>query len=648
MSFRLVALTTLIASPLFAQTAKVSDSLYSLAVDPAAHADLPYVWLLDEGVYRIEADGRVRNTTRQVVQILKQEGAESYRERRFSWSPEHQKLTVNWMRVVKPNGEIVSAHPEQIQDSDVPAEMGVPMYTATKVRRMSLSGLEPGTILDFSITTETDPSMMPGEFFVSWRVTTPTYVVRSNLVVDMPASMSPRITERNLDFRRAERVEKGRKILAWRRSNVDRFKGEPFAPDSVLQGMTVSVSPSFDWKAIGKWYAPIARDAYAITPPVEEKMKTVLSGARSLDDSIRAIHKWVAQDIRYVAIELGRGGYVPRSAETVVRTGYGDCKDKAMLFLAALRKIGVAGYPVLLNISGLERKETPSLGQFNHMIAAVKRGDGYQFADLTAGNYALGKLPHSEQGNLAVLVRENDAEQITLPESPSAEAAIDATITGRLGEDGIFTGKYEEVRHGYLEATMRAAFQSPLDSARRQFFSRMVTSIYFERPETDSLIAFDGKDLQAEARVSTKITRAKMMSRVGGVNLLTNPLRPLDSYSRTADAIESEEDRKLPYDASKFVAQHTTRTQVRIKLPVGWTATLPPSEKIDGPVAKYEVKYAQVGDELRIERTLTGIDGVIPASRRMEIAGFLRKLGSDESKLIVLKGAPHSIALTAH
>jgi hypothetical protein len=645
MSFRFIALSTLIASPLFAQAPKVADSLYSLAVDPAEHADMPYVWLLDEGVYTVEADGRIRNTTRQVVQILKPEGAEAYRERRFSWNPEHQKLTVNWMRVVKPNGDVVSAHPEQIQDSDVPAEMGVPMYTATKVRRMSLSGLEPGTILDYSITTDTDPSLMPGEFFLSWRVTTPTYVVRSNLVVDVPEKLNPRIVERNLDFKRLEKTEKGRKVLIWRKSNVDRFKGEPWAPDSVLQGMTISVSPSFSWNAIGKWYVPIARDAYAITPSVEDKMKTVLVGAKSLDDSIRAIHKWVAQDIRYVAIELGRGGYVPRSAETVVRTGFGDCKDKAMLFLAALKKIGVTGYPVLLNISGLERKETPSLGQFNHMIAAVKRDNGYQFADLTAGNYALGKLPASEQGNLAVLVKENDAEEIKLPESPSSEALIDATITGKVGEDGIFTGKYEEVRHGYLEATMRAAFQSPLDSARRQLFSRMVTSIYFERPETDSLITFDGKDLQAEARVSTKITRAKMVSKFGDQNLLTNPLRPLDGYSRTADAIEAEKDRKLPYDAAKFVAQHTTRTRVRIKLPVGWTAVLPKSEKIDGPVARYETKFAQVGDELQIERTLTGIKGIIPASRRMEIVEFLRKVGSDDAKLIVLKGAPHSIAL---
>ncbi len=645
MSFRWIGLSLLVSSPVLAQAPKVADSLYSMTVNAADHPDMSFVWLLDEGKYTVEADGRVKNTTRQVVQILKPEGAEAYRERRYTWNPEHQKLTVNWMRVVKPNGEVISEKPEQVQDSDVPAEMGVPMYTTTKVRRMSLSGLEPGTILDFSITTETDAPMMPGDFFVSWRVTTPTYVVRSNLEVDVPASMHPLISERNLDFRHTEKIDKGRTLYAWRKSNVDRFMGEAMAPDSLQQGMTVSVSPSFSWNAIGKWYVPIARDAYAVSPSVEEKMRSVLVGARSLDDSIRALHKWVAQDIRYVAIELGSGGYVPRNAETVVRTGFGDCKDKAMLFLAALRKIGVTGYPVLLNISGLERKETPSLGQFNHMIAAVKRGKGYEFADLTAGTYALGQLPRSEQGNLAVLVTENGGEQVTLPESPLSDAMIDATITGKLGEDGVFSGRYAEVRRGYLEATMRAAFQTPLDSMVRQRFSRALTGLYFDRPETDSLVAFDGKDLRAEARVSTKITRAKMVTKVGDVNLLTNPLRPLESYSRTADVIEAENNRKLPYDISKLIPQYSTHHVVRIKLPVGWTATLPKSEKLDGPIAHYESSFSQVGDELRIERTLAGMKGVIPASRRIEIVEVLRKIANDEAKLIVIKGAPHSLAL---
>src|SRR5688572_1565419 len=254
------------------------DSIYTLAVKPADHPDDAVAFLLDEGIYRIEADGRVKNTTRMVVQILKPEGAKAYQEQRFSWNPERQRQTVNWMRIVKPSGEVVSEHPEQIQESDVPAAMGTPMYTATKVRRMSLSGLEPGTILDYSVTTESDPHMMPGEFAISWRVTPAVPVVKSNLVVDVPAALNPRIVEKNLDFKRRESVSNGRKVYTWAPAKVPRVKMERFAPDSLSPVMTVSVTPPIRWTTIGEWYAPIARQAYTIKPSVEAKMFTVLAG----------------------------------------------------------------------------------------------------------------------------------------------------------------------------------------------------------------------------------------------------------------------------------------------------------------------------------------------------------------------------------
>ena len=54
---RLLVIAVLTASPLAAQSPRIADSLYTLAVNPGAHPDMSYVWLLDEGIYSIEADG---------------------------------------------------------------------------------------------------------------------------------------------------------------------------------------------------------------------------------------------------------------------------------------------------------------------------------------------------------------------------------------------------------------------------------------------------------------------------------------------------------------------------------------------------------------------------------------------------------------
>jgi hypothetical protein len=622
----------------------VADSIYALAVKPEAYPDESVVWLLDEGVYKVEADGRTSRTTRQVVQILKPEGANAYRERQYSWNPDRDKFTVNWMRVLKVNGEVIAEKPEQVQDSDLPAAMGTPTYTATKVRRISLSGLDAGTILDFSVTTESDAPMMPGEFMFPWRVATGVPVMRSNLVVDLPAGTNPNIVEKNLNFKRTESNSKNRKVYTWATSNVPKLKAEPFAPDSIIQGMQVSVSPSFKWAAIGDWYVPIASSAYAVTPSVEQKISTVVTGARTLDDSIAAIHKWVAQDIRYVAIELGRGGYVPRDAETVVRTGFGDCKDKAMLFLAAMKKIGVTGYPVLLNIFGRTERDQPSLSQFNHMIAAVNVHGTLKYADLTAGTYAFGRLPRSEQGSLAVLVKDKNGEQVTLPKATDSETTEDAIITGAIGEDGNFSGNVVNYWTGDFAPSMRGAFQTSPDSSRRRFVGRALAGQFLERPETDSLIAFDGKDLRSEARVTTHVTKAKMISKAGELSLLMNPIHPPPSYPGLADAIDAMKDRKLPFDAKFFAPLARNHVDVRIKLPMGWTATLPKDINLDGPIGKYAVTYSQKGNELHIEKTASGTGAVIPASRKAEIVDFLRKASADDGKLIPIKAPLHSVA----
>ncbi len=124
-----------------------ADTIYRLAVDPKAHPEEDAYFLLDDGVVRVEADGRHTATFRQVVQVLKPEAAERLREQSFSWAPRHQRLTVNWVRVVRPDGRVVSAKPSHVQDADVPAELGDPVYSDRRVRRMSLTGVEPGTFV---------------------------------------------------------------------------------------------------------------------------------------------------------------------------------------------------------------------------------------------------------------------------------------------------------------------------------------------------------------------------------------------------------------------------------------------------------------------------------------------------------------------
>ena len=614
-----------------------ADTIYPLAVDAAKYPDQDMVYLLDDGVVRLEADGSGSRTYRQIIQVLKPSAATRLQEQSLSWSPQHQTLTVNWMRVVKPDGTVISAAPAQVQESDVPAPRGTPVYTDRRVRRMSLSGVEPGTLVDYSYTIDEQKPFMPRDFFQSWSVSTGLPVVRSRLILDLPATVTPRIRETNLDFKRVERVANGRHTWTWSTSDVPKIAPEPLAADSNDVFMTVQVSSPVSWQDISHWYGDLARSREVASPAIAAKVDSLVRGARTRDDSIRAVHKWVSQDIRYVAIALGMGGYQPRMPDSVRVTGFGDCKDKATLFVAAMRHLGIEAYPVLLSSNATARRDLPTIQQFNHEIAAVRTDSGWQFTDLTAGVVPYGELPVSEQGGFALLVRKDgSSEEVTLPRAPLTTNHVLTVVSGVLDSTGMFTGTHEEILDGASASLVRGIFFNPLDSAQRSNLANAVARRTFEGADGDSLVAFDGRDLAARARVKVLIRHGRAATLAGSTMILQMPLGSMASLTTAAKDLENRGARRFPIDAGKFWGPRSTLTRYEISLPPGWHATLPKNVKASSAFGSYEATYSEDKGVLRFTREITGAIGVYPPQRLSELTAWMRAVAADDVKFIVL------------
>jgi len=365
-----------------------SDSIYRLVVDSSAYKDYPFVYLLDDGIVRFDADGRGVQRYHQIVQILKPEGVEAWAEREFSFRPGHTKVTVEWMRVLKPNGALISDKPTISQASDIPAAMSNPVYSDTKVLRYSLGGVAVGTLVDISWTDETTDPFLRGDFVSNWTTTMAYPAMRSRFVADLPASMSPKIAERHVDFKRIDETGGGRKFYVWQKQSVMPVKGEVIAPDSSIPRASISIASSLKWNDVARWYSGLAKDRYGLSPRAVAIVDSVVRTQRTADDTLRALHKWIAKDIRYVSIALGLSGYQPRFPDSTIVSGLGDCKDKATLFIAAARHLGLTAYPVLLNSFGVYDTSLVSINQFDHAIAAMpKKSGGYTFLDLTTNAF---------------------------------------------------------------------------------------------------------------------------------------------------------------------------------------------------------------------------------------------------------------------
>lgn len=615
-----------------------SDSIYALAVDPAQYPDDPFVYLLDDGVLRYDADGRGSRTYRQVVQVLTNDGVETWAEQSFGYEPGHQQLTINWVRVLRPDGSIVSDAPTLVQDADIPAPMGNPVYTDQKVKRMSLSGVAPGTIVDFSYTLEEQRPYLPGDFYRSWSVHTSRLVRRSRYLVDLPASLTPNIVERNLLVPRRTATAGGRRTYLWAAQDVAAIRPEEFAADSNGVASSIEVGGAIRWSDIGRWYAGLARGREVLTADLRTELGQIVAGARTADDSLRAIHRWVAQDFRYVSVSLGVGGYQPRTPAEVRSAGYGDCKDKATMFVALARAMGFTAFPVLLNAGADVETRVPAIEQFNHAIAVVERPGGRVYLDLTSDVTPYGELPPSDQGQFALVVRPDGAtEEVRLPQDPPSANRSETRISGELGTDGLANVTYIERASGTRQYGLRGMFTTALDSARKATFARNIATGMFPGATADSLRVFDGRDLQATPEVSLRIAKGQAARKSGGTMILNIPFNNMGPLADAATALEAKGPRKFPIDAGRVIGPITGLSQLTLTLPPGWQARLPEAVSVDGVWGRYTASFTQAGRILTVTRSLEGTRGIYPPSDVASLAAWLRAVAADDAPFVVLE-----------
>ncbi|MEM6792850.1 MAG: hypothetical protein AAF725_02650 [Acidobacteriota bacterium] len=127
------------------------------------------------------------------------------------------------------------------------------------------------------------------------------------------------------------------------------------------------------WDGVGAWYQRLldtvptsgdALDSWASGLPTEG-----LSARQKLETAVESIRR----QVRYVAVEVGIGGYRPTAPSEVAERRWGDCKDKSVLLIALLNRLGLRAAPALIRLDAASRIELdlPTPHDFNHLIVAV-------------------------------------------------------------------------------------------------------------------------------------------------------------------------------------------------------------------------------------------------------------------------------------
>ena len=216
----------------------------------------------------------------------------------------------------------------------------------------------------------------------------------------------------------------------------------------------VEITTLANYNEVAKLYAGIFSDKAKVTPAISALADQVTTGMTDKRAQATALFNWVATHIQYVDIVLGAGGFVPNTADQILKNGYGDCKDHVMLLESLLGAKGIDSSAVLIR-AGAPQYRLPAVASpflFDHLITYVPAFGLY--LDSTAKYAPFGVLPLEDSGK-SVLVVSSGKTEVTPPVS-SSNASVTSDVTLKVNEDGSADGDTVVTASGAMAVALRA------------------------------------------------------------------------------------------------------------------------------------------------------------------------------------------------
>jgi hypothetical protein len=611
------------------------------------------VLLYSETNVTVVSVDKIKMHVREVYKILRPDGREHGSV--FVYFNPHRKITSLHGWCIPAQGKDFEVKDKDAVDVSLPNIRGSELISDVKARILHIPAPDPGNLIGYEYEVEAQP------FFLQdlWYFQEIDPVRESHYSLQLPPSWEFKVSW--LNHLEIKSTESGSNQWQWTVSNVPGIRREPEMPPmaGVMGQMIVSFLPPGGralngfaaWDDMGKWYSNLVSGRLDASQAIKQEVAALTGSKNTPVERMRALGEFVQHDIRYVAIELGIGGWQPHAPADVLSHRYGDCKDKATLMRVMLREIGVDSYHVAINTSrGSVTHETPAHLGFNHVITAIRLPDGLTDPSLiaTLQHPRLGKIlffdPTDEmtpfgqirgplQANYALLVTPDGGELVELPKQPAALNSIRRTGTLTLDPTGTLRGDVKEVRLGdraWSERWQLRETKKDIDRIKpiENLLAGSLSTFHITKASVINLQQTDqpfGFNYSFDADSYAK----------NAGNLLL--VRPRVIGIKASGLLETKEPRKFPIE---FEGPVRDTDIFDITLPPGYEVDdLPPPVDADYSFASYHSKSEANGNVIRYTRTFEVKELSVPVSKADELKKFYRIIASDERNTAVLKPA---------
>jgi transglutaminase-like putative cysteine protease len=420
--------------------------------------------LLEKSVaHHIQTDGSILESIRLQVRLETSADVDDWATYPI-YLDDHRSLVEIDTWAVTPAGERVVVKKKEHDTTEFPGA-GI-LAGSRRYRLVEFPRLPPGSVLHISHTVREQPYHRSGSIPLGGDDTIATLEVE----VDGPPELRFRLDGEAEgwgpeSFRLEERQGRVRVVG----EGLPAVEPPPLAPGDA--GSAPVLRYGWDgvgtWSSVALWYQGLLdglKSGHGPSSEVAEQTRRLTAGLTTPRQRLDALLSQTSAKVRYVAVEMGIGGFVPTAPGETLARGWGDCKDKALLLVEMLGDAGIEAYPALV-LSARNRRidrEFPSPGQFNHAIVAVPVGGqelaveatdpvagGYLFLDPTDEDGTSHWLSPPVQDQDALVVRGDRSELVRTPglfRDDLRELRVDLALDADGGAAGnatlVLAGRY--------------------------------------------------------------------------------------------------------------------------------------------------------------------------------------------------------------
>jgi len=612
------------------------------------------VLLYAEENVTVESADRIKTQIREVYKILRPSG----REYGFVVVPfnSHSKITSLHGWCIPAQGKDY-----ELKDKDAveasPKIAGSELIQDVKVKLLNIPAPDPGNIVGYEYEKEEKPFALQGY----WNFQREIPARERHFSLQLPIGWEYRASW--LNYSEVKPTQAGGNQWQWVVSDLKAIRKEDEMPpvDGVAGRMIVTFFPPGgaaqngfnNWQQMGSWYVNLTSGRLDASPEIKAKVATLTSSVPTQLAKMKVLADFMQHDIRYVAIELGIGGWQPHPAAEVFAHRYGDCKDKATLMAAMLHEIGIDSEYVVINVErGSVTPEVPAhLEAFDHVILAIKlpkdtndaslvativhpKEGRLLFFDPTNELVPFGQIGGYLQANYGLLVMPGGGELVELPQQPSMMNSVQRTAKLTLDATGTLKGDVKEVRLGERASSERWRLRTVTKDSDRikpieELLGNSLASFHLTHA---SLINFQQTDLPFGFNYSFE---SPNYAKNAGSLLL---VRPRVLGNKASGLLETKEPRKFPVE---FEGPARDTDSFEITIPSGYVVDdIPPPVDADYGFASYHSKTVVTGNVVGYTRTFEVKELSVPVSKADDLKKFYRLIAGDERNTVVLKPSP--------